>query len=877
MARDMQMTDAAVPAPSWLIRAVAAVAGLLPAAAGADVPLAAAPDLAGEARQQWEHLKGRLTPQNRAWFAKVAPQTYRREALILPEDRDGLDVLLRRTRALLADLRRCGAAGELEGLEAQLDRLAEEAGKIPPEVMAVPAAGPKRPPKPTLSLTSTDVDALLGELGPVGKPAQPGPGGRQVAGGEGRTRRDIFVEACGLRRRIAFANPLLDFKAILFAARVPVNGHCANVYYGFHSGGQPGGGIYVLQDAFGPEPTVRNLLAGRTVVNGRLEGRELLAGTFGWPDLSYDGKTVVFAYAEGKRDPSLPAYMGFCPTASFHLFTAAVDGGGIVQVTDGKWDDAHPCWLPNGRIAFMSTRRGGAARCGGPQTIHTLHSVNADGADLTCLSYHETHEWSPSVRGDGMIVYTRWDYVDRGDCIAHHPWVCFPDGRDPRAIHGNYPVSRSARPDVLGDLQEIPGSRKLVGTATGHHGPGFVGSLVILDANVEDDGAMAQLRRLTPGTPFPEVERGGGDYATAWPLSQDYFLCSSRGGLYLLDSFGNRELLYRAPPGCMDPVPLRRRPRPPVLPHGTLSGRPAARAAAAGAQAAGNGQATVACMNVYDSTMPWPAGTKIAALRIIQLFPKQHGTWMGLPEIGGTAESLARGVLGTVPVEADGSAYFTCPSGKCIYFQALDDQGRAVQSMQSATYLHPGERLVCQGCHERRARGPAAAGPAVLALRRAPSPIKAEADGSYPLLYPRLVQPVLDKHCVACHRQKNPKKDLSGEVVQLRAGRPSGPGVQWAGPGTWWSKSYMTLRGYGFGFSGKPPSRLPALTTPGRFGALASRLYPVLRSGHRDRLKLPPEDMRRIVLWLDCNSNFLGAYHDTEAQAHGKSVMPPLE
>jgi hypothetical protein len=282
-------------------------------------------------------------------------------------------------------------------------------------------------------------------------------------------------------------------------------------------------------------------------------------------------------------------------------------------------------------------------------------------------------------------------------------------------------------------------------------------------------------------------------------------------------------------------------------------------------------------VNVYESRKPWPAGTKIAALRIVQLFPKQHGTWMGFPEIGRTDESLARGVLGTVPVEQDGSVHFTCPPEKLIYFQALDEQGRAVQSMQSGTYLHSGERLTCQGCHERRVKGPAPTAEVPLALRRAPSTLKPDVEGSYPVLFPKLIQPVLDKHCVACHKEKNPKCDLSGAVVELKKGREATPSAQYVGPGTYWSKSYQSLSAFGFGLAGKPPGRQPTRTTPGQFGAQASRLYPILKDGHKGRVKLAPEELHRFVLWLDCNSNFYGAYHDTEQQARGQSVMPKIE
>jgi hypothetical protein len=874
----------------WQLAVLAAAANLVSLAGGSAVaepaaPVAAALDLSGEARRQFDDLAGQMTPARRAWFEKVASQAYRREALILPEDRDPLDVVLRRTRALLADQIRRGATGDLSALTANLDRLAAEADKLAPEAAVVVPVAPKKTSRSVPSVAPSGDDPL-GELGLPGAaaraPARPAAQLKPPSPAGPRSRRDVFAEVCEVRRRIAFANPLLDFNAILFAARSPLNSHSANVYYGFHTSGQPGGGIFVLNDPFGPQPSVRNVLAGRKVQAGRLKGQELVPGAFGWPDLSYDGKTAVFSYTQGKPDRGLPAYMGWCETASFHLFKVAVDGtGDIVQLTDGVDDDAHPCWLPNGRIAFVSTRRGGANRCGGPQKVNTLHSVNGDGSNMTCLSYHETNEWSPSVRGDGMILYSRWDYVDRGDCIAHHPWTCFPDGRDPRAIHGNFPLRKGDLPDLEADLQEIPGSRSVVGTASGHHGPGLSGSLIILDTDVEDDGAMTQVKRLTPETGFPETPEGGkGDFATAWPLNEDYFLCFHRGGLYLIDSFGNRELLLSPfGPGCMDPVPLRPRPRPPVLNHSTIAGRPPTPAADPKHKADGKGdaQATIVCVNVYDSTKPWPEGARIAALRVVQLFPKQHGTWMGFPEIGGTGESLARGVLGAVPVEKDGSVHFACPPGKLIYFQALDEQGRAVQSMQSGTYVHPGERLVCQGCHERRVRTPVAPSTLPLALRRAPSTLEAGPEGSYPILYPKLVQPVLDKHCVGCHKEKNPKMDLSAEVVERRKGRPGGPGVEWVGPGTYWSKSYVTLSRYGFGFSGKPPHRTPAETTPGQFGALASRLYPMLQDGHKGRVKLSPEDMRRIILWLDCNTNFYGAYHDTEAQARGQSVSPAVE
>jgi len=252
-----------------------------------------------------------------------------------------------------------------------------------------------------------------------------------------------------------------------------------------------------------------------------------------------------------------------------------VDGTGLVQLTDGTWNDFDPAWLPDGRIAFVSERRGGYLRCGRVCPTYTMFTMNADGSAIECLSFHETHEWQPSVAHDGRIVYTRWDYVDRDTNVAHHIWLCYPDGRDPRSFHGNYPRAREHRPWMEMNIRAIPGSRKFIATAGAHHGQAS-GSLVVIDQDGEDDGAMAQVRRFTPDCLLPEGEGPWGRnnaYATAWPLSEKYCLAAydpagRRHGIYLVDCFGNRELIWRDADGlmCLAPIPLKARPAPPAIP-----------------------------------------------------------------------------------------------------------------------------------------------------------------------------------------------------------------------------------------------------------------------------------------------------------------------
>ena len=317
-------------------------------------------------------------------------------------------------------------------------------------------------------------------------------------------------------------------------------------------------------------------------------------------------------------------------------------------------------------------------------------------------------------------------------------------------------------------------------------------------------------------------------------------------------------MIYRDPEiACQNPIPIRPTVvRPPVVPEQAdrrLAGKSA--------------EGTMALINVYDTLTPWPDDIKIKALRIYQIIPMSvpsgeppHETALREPTAGDSVV-LARYVVGTVPVEADGSAYFTVPAQKELFFQALDADGLAVQSMRSATYVQPGEQLVCQGCHEPRHRAPDLPAQMPLALRRAPSIPTPDVDGTNPFSYPRLVQPVLDRHCVSCHRDNAEKATrLDSEVIVK--GRQK------------WYASYFSLAPkYGFWSYGQRHR-----TTPGQFGARAAKLYSLLKEGHYD-VKLPPEDLHSLTVWLDSCSIFYGVYEKEggEAQLLGEIVYPTLE
>jgi len=682
---------------------------------------------------------------------------------------------------------------------------------------------------------------------------------------------------------IVRAEAPIDFKDILFIKRHFLSGsgnHMCDQYFGFHA--IPGGGVFILDSAFSDKPEVRNVLKNSLCQNGRFKGRKLPPGGYLSPDLSYDGKTILFAFTEAEK-----TRYKWTPKSTFHIFKVSVDGSALTQLTDGKWNDFDPCWMPNGRIVFISERRGGFGRCHArPVPTFTLFTMNPDGSDIVCISHHETNEWHPSIDNNGMVVYTRWDYIDRGFNQAHHPWITSPDGRDPRSIHGNFKNKQGDNPVMELDVRAIPGSKRYVATAAPHHGQAY-GSLIMIDPQVADDNKMSPITVLTPDAKFPEANTGSGNdqkYASAWPLSERYHLCvydekgsARRGGknnfgIYLLDAKTHvKRLLYRDPAiSCLSPIPLRPRKTPPLVPHMTAVGKPLAPGKTFNPDAYKNAPATgtVGVMNVYDSTLPFPKGTKIKYLRIMHVLPKST-PHHHKPQISYGVEKSARAVLGTVPVEADGSVLFTMPAGRSVFFQALDENMEAVQSMKSATYVQPGEKLFCNGCHEPQKKT-SSMGANAKALRRKPSVITPDVDGSNPFSFPRLVQPVLEKNCVPCHTKKLKDPKTKKKPPDLRKG-------DYLKDRRHWYTSYINLRTYAFYYGplGGYDRWQAAVTVPGKFGAKASKLYAMLKKGHHD-VKLSKPEMHRITLWLECNSDFFGAYENTKAQAEGKIVTPTL-
>lgn len=672
-----------------------------------------------------------------------------------------------------------------------------------------------------------------------------------------------------LRRRIALSNPLADTGPLLFVKQVP--GTFSNQitqYYGRYA--RPGGGVFVL-DAPGQSMRHRSLVVGR-----------LPLGSYQQPEVSYDGKRVLFAFCPVDETPKNWYDHG---DHFYHLFEMAGDGSGPRQITDGPSDDFAARYLPSGKIVFISSRGIAFSRCG-PWVApsYNLTIADADGRHPRLISFHETHEWDPAVLHDGRIIYTRWDYVDRSANHYQHLWTVNPDGSNPRAYYGN----NTFNPMGTWEARAVPGSHRVMATAAARHAM-TAGSIVLVDVKKGVDG-LEPLTRLTPDALFPESETSvfpfwrshvsgplkpeippeqqrwpGHCYRTPYPLSEDFFLAAysydslvgedeanpaNMFGVYLVDRFGNKELLFRDLNICsLWPVPLRPRPRSPDIP-----------AIAKPGETRGG---TFFVQNVYEADPPLPPGS-IERLRIVEVLP-QTRPFENDPPVGFIGAAPGKQVLGTVPVEPDGSAYFRAPAGRPLMFQALDKQGLAVQIMRSVTYLQPGETVSCIGCHEDRTHVPAQRRVG-RAITRPPSVITPGPDGSNPLCYPRLVQPVLDRHCVRCHSREEPGGNL------ILTGEPRGR----------FTTSYCTLARF-VSFAawrsgpGWPGRNCEPVTLPGFFGAHGSRLTKTLREGHYD-VELGKEDLERLATWMDANALFYGTF-DPEQQARqkrGERIEPEI-
>ena len=622
---------------------------------------------------------------------------------------------------------------------------------------------------------------------------------------------------------------------------------------------QPGSSLCLLEMENGIYPKFRTLIDDP-------------GGVLRDPDVSHDGRRVVFAWKKSYHKDD------------YHLYEIDLKTEKVRQLTSGLgFADYEPIYTPGGNIVFSSTRCIQTVDCWFVE-VSNLYTCDGDGRYMRRLGFDQVHTTLPTATEDGRVIYTRWDYNDRGQMAIQSLFQMNPDGTAQRELYGN----NSHFPTTILHARSIPGTGKYVAVFAGHHARqrGWLGILDPRKGRQENQGAqlIAPLRE-TPAVVVDQYGRTGDLFQYPYPLSETAFLVAAKpagGGnrfaLFLVNIKGERELLYRDRNiSCNQPIPVRPRSIPKradMTDYRQKTG-------------------TVYLHDVYIG--PGLSGVKrgtIKGLRVVALGFRPTGKEPDrslLPEglkLGGANKGPISGarvscplsvsggtwdikkVLGTATVHDDGSACFKVPAREPIFFQALDAEGQMVQSMRSWMTLQPGETASCIGCHERKSLAPPVPYSSQ-ALAAGAETLNREPFGGRPegFSFPREIQPILNRHCIRCHHLD---KDTAPDVKKKTAFSLK------------WPASYNALADRKvcnwINAQSKPPMLPPYYT-----GAAQSRLIKMFREGRHTYFsppkfgevgsvsttivggkhygaRLSDRELAKLIAWIDIGVPCFGDY-----------------
>jgi len=664
----------------------------------------------------------------------------------------------------------------------------------------------------------------------------------------------LYFQVREVKRSLIFANPAVDFNRVLFVDMPMPQGsewpHETRHRLGYMA--VPGGKLVILE-GLEPGGQVRQLMP-----------QPPLHGSFWRPDVSWDAQKVLFCFKPHNEK-------------AFHLYEINVDGSGLTQITDGPYDDFDPIYLPDENYVLFSTTRGNTyVRCMPPTNAFVLARCNRDGSGIYLISANNEPDYLPSVMNDGRVIYTRWEYTDKPLWRAQSLWTVNPDGAQSNTFWGN----QSVWPDLLKDARAIPGSRRVLFTGSAHHN-WFHGSVGIIDPDKGlnfPDG----LTKVTADVEWPECGNGPVDpvesfdyhpygkyegFYSPYPLSeQDFIVSADRAGkfvLYLMDVDGNRELIYEGDNHILHAMPLKPRTAPPVIADRAQLPTAEARNAP--------GPGVIYSTNVYQNA-PEVLRGKARYLRILNIDHKTYTYWYRRPYISTgpvvsavQSEGVKR-VIGTVPIEADGSVSFEAPSGIPLHFQLLDEEQRALQTMRSFVNVMPGESRGCLGCHELHSRSPESEFRGA-ALARTPSAITPPPWPADTISWTRYVRPILDKHCASCHEGDGEAREVFDTTERPGANTFTEPYLTIIGQPSWgapYQPPETPPPGFGIagqlmveGYDTRDPA---AYTTPEPMTALSykSRLVELASSGNHYNVKVDEVERLRLIAWVDAMTPYLG-------------------
>lgn len=632
-----------------------------------------------------------------------------------------------------------------------------------------------------------------------------------------------------LRKEALLANPGLDFDKILFLRR---------------NGSKLGFPVNHGSNSELPKAGYQNTICQYDLKTGQVETLFTPPNDFfvGDMELHFDADRVLFSMpapdVEGNR---------------FRLWEYVFDTREcrkIPTIEDSDVENYDACYLPDDSLVFCSTACFTGVPCvNGSGHVCNLYRKNAADGKITQLTLEQDHDWCPTLLPNGRVMYLRWEYSDLPHAFSRILFHMNPDGTNQTEYYG----SGSYFPNAMFYARPVPGTKsRFVAIFTGHHDLPRVGDLVLYDPSLgrrETEGAVQRI----PGWGKP-VERVVLDYPIAqtvplfvhpYPITDKVFLVSCKTDrsagwrICLVDLFDNIVPLVQEPGFAMlEPIPLRKTPRPPVLPDRTNRDRT---------------DADVFLADIYyGQGLPGvPRGT-VKALRIFTYEFAYQGMGAEPHSVGLDGPWDPKRILGTVPVYEDGSASFTIPANTPVAFQPLDKEGRAIQYMRSWTTAMPGEQVSCTGCHEEQNSAvPPMRIP--IASKKPPVPITPFYGAVRGFRFRREIQPILDKYCVDCHEEKNAVSFKDSYPVPA-FDHPNG-----YNQASRFSPSYYHLRRY---VRTQTKESQMGVHKPFEFYADSTHLVQLLQQGHYD-VQLDRESWDKLNAWIDLNAPFYGSWGES--------------
>ena len=550
------------------------------------------------------------------------------------------------------------------------------------------------------------------------------------------------------------------------------------------------------------------------------------------------------------------------------LWETNLDGSGMRQVsqTPPDVDCFDACYLPNGQILCASNATAQCVPCWhgvARKYVANLFVMNADGSKMRRITFDQDHNMHPAVLENGRVIYNRWDYTGINRVFLRPLMVMNPDGTGQRSFHG----SNSWFPNGLYSPRPLPGkSGQLLCILSGYHGPGRTGHLVMVDVNQGTQEAKGIVRRFSgQGLPLEIkymdrlTEDAWPKFRSSCPITDKHYLVTGwmsedhrKMGIYLADAFDNLLLLHEIDGfALLDPIPVLRRPVPPVVPTQIEPGR---------------SDATVYLQDIYVG--PGLEGVPRGTIKKLRVIAYNFG-YVGLAgndKIGLSGPWDAMRIVGTTPIETDGSATFRIPANTPVAFQALDAEDKAVQLMRTWFSARPGEKVSCAGCHETSSSTP----PAQRSLVEYSAP--RELDPWYGPArgfdFAREVQPVLNKYCIECHDGRPDLCDLRPEelVPDYRGRVPGRLDI------TRMHREHKSLDEGHIRYTPAYEALLPyirrvnvgdnvSLLAPGHYHADTSELIQMLQKDHQG-VELNAEAWDRLITWIDLNGPCHGTWND---------------